>query len=85
MYELKYQSDLSKLSTDEVEAIKTFVFDNATKTYVTIQLQDVVTFDYPHTELYGMYDMDSEELYNYNCSGGLWLYNHKKDIQELFK
>ena len=85
MYELKYQSDLSKLSADEVEAIKGFVLDDTTKEFISIQLQDVVTFDYPHTELYGCYDMDSEELYNYNRNGGLWLYNRKKDIQELFK
>ena len=85
MYELKYKSDLDKLDVAEVAAIKEFLFNDTTKGFVTVQLQDVVTFDYPHTELYGMYDMDSEELYNYNCSGGLWLYSRKDEIKELFK
>lgn len=84
MYELKFKSELDKLTADEVTAIKEFVFNSTTKEFVTIQLQDVVTFDHPHTELYGMYDMDSEELYSYNRNGGLWLYSHKDDIKTLF-
>jgi hypothetical protein len=82
-YELLNKDTLKLLSDDDQNSILEFLQDNNTKENVSIQLQYDIWGDDSNTTIYGLYDMNDDELYNYYSCGGTWWYMSKLNLLDI--